>query len=244
MPDPPVIPRSAERTLDIENWPRQQVFHLYKDAVNPQWGTTVRLNVTQLRKFCQAKGRSYLQGSVFVYALTCNQYEPMRYRIRQNMKKKNESDQQEEPEQTYEVICHERVHPSMTIMRSDETYGYLAFDASTTSFTEFRALAAQALDYFHHHTTGLNGTPRDDFTHGSVLPWIDFTSYEHAISRFTMPSVPKYVFGKLVHEPSSDTWSQAFCLHVHHGLMDGYHVGKFLQMFQDNLNQAEILLST
>lgn len=247
-PEPPTVPHHPERIIDVNQWARKEVFEMYKNGANPSWGITVRINVTVLRKLCKEKKLSYLRASLFIYGLTCNQYEPMRYRIRKTTGATSISDKNDDSQQEAQVvICHEKVHPSMTILRSNDKYGFVAFDGSTESFTEFCAHADKAMHHFHNHTTGLAKSKdsfRDDLTFGSALPWIDFSNYEHAETGHPTHSVPKYVFGKLVHDERADTWSQAFCLHVHHGLMDGLHVGRFLEKFQQNLDNAAALLDT
>jgi chloramphenicol O-acetyltransferase type A len=70
--------------------------------------------------------------------------------------------------------------------------------------------------------------------HFSALPWVDFTSYSHARS-FTWPdSCPKISYGKMVEENGKKT--MAVSIHVHHGLVDGYHVGEFVSKLQELMN--------
>jgi chloramphenicol O-acetyltransferase type A len=71
--------------------------------------------------------------------------------------------------------------------------------------------------------------------HFSAVPWIDFTSYSHARS-FTWPdSCPKISSGKMTDENGKKT--MAIAVHVHHGLADGYHVGQFLTLLQELMNE-------
>jgi chloramphenicol O-acetyltransferase type A len=71
--------------------------------------------------------------------------------------------------------------------------------------------------------------------HFSAVPWLDFTSVSHARS-FSFPdSCPKITFGKAVEEAPGRK-SMAVSVHVHHGLVDGSHVGLFAERFQHLLN--------
>lgn len=73
----------------------------------------------------------------------------------------------------------------------------------------------------------------ENLIHFSALPWINFTSFSHARS-FTWPdSCPKISFGKMMDENGKKTMSS---IHVHHGLMDGYHVGEFVNLFEQLMN--------
>ena len=221
--------------IDVETWKRKPNFDFYKDKPSPLWGVTVRLDVTKARRVCQEHAWKYLQASLFLMALAVNETEAMQLRMRDEIAKDGAT--------KTTVIRHHRVHPSCPIMREDETYGFCVFESNANnSFTSFREYAQKALEDFHSASSGMNKSPRDDILHGSVLPWIDFTSYEHATG--SRPDIPKYVFGKIVHNAANDTWSQSFCIHTHHSLADGLHVGRFLDRFQKNLDKAEQLLMT
>jgi chloramphenicol O-acetyltransferase type A len=74
----------------------------------------------------------------------------------------------------------------------------------------------------------------ENLIHFSALPWINFSSLSHARS-FTWPdSCPKISYGKLIDE--NGTKSMPVSIHVHHGLVDGYHVGLFLDALQQLMN--------
>jgi len=80
---PPVVPDEELQRLDIDQWKRKSVFDFYHPAApSPQWGITVRLDVTELKKTCQKEGFSYFHASLYMLSLAVNDYEPMRYRIR------------------------------------------------------------------------------------------------------------------------------------------------------------------
>ena len=76
--------------------------------------------------------------------------------------------------------------------------------------------------------------------HFNVLPWVDFTSMTHARDVNFRDSVPKMAFGKLVQQ--GEQWRMPLSIEVHHGLMDGLHVGQFIQVLQamfDNPSQLD-----
>jgi chloramphenicol O-acetyltransferase type A len=87
-------------------------------------------------------------------------------------------------------------------------------------------------------TTGLfTRTFNDDnVIHFSAVPWLDFTSLSHARS-FSFPdSCPKISFGKMTID-SSGKKTMPMSIHVHHGLIDGLHLGQFVDYFQELMNQ-------
>lgn len=57
-----------------------------------------------------------------------------------------------------------------------------------------------------------------------------FTSLSHARSFAFPDSVPKISVGKII--PQGDQLLMPVSVHVHHALVDGYHVGQFFEILQ------------
>ncbi|HAI84531.1 MAG TPA: chloramphenicol acetyltransferase, partial [Chitinophagaceae bacterium] len=57
----------------------------------------------------------------------------------------------------------------------------------------------------------------------------DFTSLSHARSFSFADSCPKISFGKMT--VNQDKRTMPVSVHVHHALMDGYHVAQFIDLF-------------
>ena len=72
--------------------------------------------------------------------------------------------------------------------------------------------------------------------HFSAIPWLNFTSLSHARSYSYPDSCPKISFGKMTTLDNGKKM-MPLSVHVHHGLMDGMHVGKFVALFQELMNQ-------
>jgi chloramphenicol O-acetyltransferase type A len=69
----------------------------------------------------------------------------------------------------------------------------------------------------------------ENLIHYSAIPWLDFTSISHARS-FSFPdSCPKISFGKMTEIDGQKSMSVS--IHVHHALVDGYHVGLYVDRF-------------
>src|SRR5665647_2144288 len=73
------------------------------------------------------------------------------------------------------------------------------------------------------------------YMHYSTLPWADFTAVNHARRLDIGRSIPKITFGKLTRE-GEKMWLPVD-IHANHAVMDGFHVGKFVERFQELLNQ-------
>lgn len=208
-----------KQQFDLENWNRKEHFLFFKQMEEPFFGVTVSVDCTIA--YNKAKSQSH---SFFVYYLhktlqAVNAIENFRYRIEDDT-----------------IVVYDRIDGSATIARPDETFGFSLIEFHP-DFVVFEQNALTEIARVQN-TKGLFTRVFDleNLIHFSALPWIDFTSLSHARS-FTFPdSCPKISFGKLVVQ---DDGSQRMnmSVHVHHGLMDGLHLGEFVDYFQQIMNE-------
>ena len=205
--------------LDIENWPRKEHFHFFRQFEEPFFGATVEIDCS--KAYANAKT---LKASFFSYYLhktlvAVNTIEPFRYRISDN--------------QIY--IC-DQINASATIGREDGTFGFSLIEYDS-DFAVFKGITATEIERIQT-TSGLFTRTFDDdnVIHFSAIPWLDFTSLSHARS-YTFPdSCPKISFGKMKIADNGKR-SMPMSVHVHHGLMDGFHLGQFVDCFQELMNK-------
>ena len=205
--------------LDIENWPRKEHFHFFRQFEEPFFGATVEIDCT--KAYATAKS---LNTSFFIYYLhktlvAVNGTESFRYRITDD--------------QIY--VC-DQINASATIGREDGSFGFslIEYDIDFEIFTKNALAEIERIQ----NTTGLftRTFSDDNVIHFSAVPWLDFTSLSHARS-YTFPdSCPKISFGKMkINENGKRTMPMS--IHVHHGLVDGLPLGEFVDSFQEIMNQ-------
>lgn len=210
--------------LNIENWPRKQLFYFFKDYENPFFNICSNLVVTALVNHTKSAGIRYSLASLYLSTRAANNIEEFRLRLRGD-----------------KVIVHDVIHPGSIILLKDETFDFCYFDYKH-SFPEFTAHASRVLQKAMSLNRSLN--PRDeddDMIHYSIIPWISFTSFSHARHRKVHDSVPKVVFGKYFCE--GEEIKMPVSVEVHHALMDGIHVGKYVKLFQEYLLDPGTYLS-
>lgn len=205
--------------LDIENWNRKEHFRFFKQMEEPFFGVTVEIDCT--KAYATTKD---LKTSFFIYYLhktlvAVNAIEPFRYRISED-----------------QIVIKDRVDGSATIGRADHTFGFSLIEYNS-DFAVFEQIATTEIERIQN-TAGLftRAFEEDNVIHFSAIPWLDFTSISHARS-YTFPdSCPKISFGKMtIFENGKKTMPMS--IHVHHGLMDGFHVGQMVDYFQELMNK-------
>ncbi|HVF30994.1 MAG TPA: CatA-like O-acetyltransferase, partial [Pyrinomonadaceae bacterium] len=130
----------------------------------------------------------------------------------------------------------DEIHATQTILNDDETFSFCYFERKSDLF-EFERAGRDAVEKYKVLKTFDVESDRIDLIYYSVIPWVSFTSFKHATRGDNRLSVPRMVFGKIFNE--GELKKMPFSVEVHHALMDGIHVGKYFQQFQNNLTSIE-----
>src|SRR5205814_4714258 len=138
--------------------------------------------------------------------------------------------------QDRKVIAYEVVDGGTTVLLPNESFAYAYFPYQR-NFKKFVEDMGRAIDDLRAGTGALKPTQRDDVIYHTTLPWISFTSFAHARTPGRGDSVPRLVFGKFTNQ--NDQTMLPISVEVHQALMDGLHVGRFLNRLQESLSDPE-----
>jgi chloramphenicol O-acetyltransferase type A len=200
------------RTIDLESWPRRELYENFRTYGDPFFNITAEIDVTDLVRFVQEKGHSFFVSSYFLVLKAVNEIEEFRLRMREN-----------------EVVVHDVIHGSCTVLNNDETFSACLFEYEK-SFADFRKKCAAVLDENRSSKLTAPFFHRDDVIHSSVIPWLRFTSFEHAKRLGRPDSCPKIVLGKFYQK--SNRSMMPVSVSGHHALMDGIHAARFFQKYE------------
>ena len=205
--------------LDLENWNRKEHFLFFKQMEEPFFGITTTIDCTKAYSVAKKLGTSFFAYYMHKTIVAVNTIEPFRYRIIDDA-----------------IYIFDTIDVSATIMREDNTFGFSLIEYSP-DYEVFAKNTSEEIQRIQN-TSGLftREFPNNNLIHFSAVPWINFSSLSHARS-FTFPdSCPKISFGKMM-IGNDDKRTMSMSIHVHHGLMDGYHLGQFVDCFQELMNQ-------
>ena len=210
--------------LDLDAWPRRELFEFYRNFDKPYFNVCTRLDVTNLLNELRNHRRVSVSLTYHYFALkAANDIEQFRYRLRDG-----------------KVLVHDVIHGGTTLMLPNETFTLVYFDYAKT-FGEFIGPAQRAFEETKS-TGGFHPRHEDDARiHCTTLPWISFTSFSHARNWRREDSVPKISFGKFTRE--NDRTLMPFSVEVHHALVDGLHVGRYIARIEEMLAQPELYLN-
>lgn len=221
-------------TLDLPRWPRRAAFDYFRAFDAPWFGLCTRVDVSRLKAALAAAGGGSLSLACHYLALRlANEIEPFRYRLAGTA-------------QAPEVRVHRQLQAGTTVLREDESFAFAEFDYHR----DYRRFAPPAAAAMAAARAGQHFEPRpehDAVVHITTLPWVHFSSFVHARHPAAAPSVPKIAFGRIdaeaTHSGEAPRLWMPLAVDVHHALMDGLHVGRYVQGFEALLQAPETWLS-
>lgn len=207
-----------KKRLDINTWKRKDHYHFFKNFEEPFFGVTINLDCTIAYNFCKKQGYSFFLYYLHKSLKVANNIEAFKYRIKDE-----------------EVFIFDKVNASPTINRPDNTFGFAYMDYYE-NFLEFEINAKKEIERVQNSTGLIPAVSGENVIHYSSLPWIKFSSISHARSFSFKDSCPKISFGKMT-DNGNGKKTMPVSIHGHHALMDGYHVGKYIEEFEKLMNK-------
>ncbi|MCF8246731.1 MAG: chloramphenicol acetyltransferase [Saprospiraceae bacterium] len=208
------------KTLDTTTWKRREVFHFFRKFDDPFFNITANVDVALLFDFCKKNKLSFSLASLHCSTLAANAVEEFRMRLVGG-----------------EVRTYDIVHPSLTVLHDDETFSFCYLDMQP----DLRRFVADGRGKIEEQLRTRHLEPGDDEhdkLHYSIMPWVSFTGIKHARRFGREDSVPKIVFGKILEENGGK--KMPVSVEANHALMDGLHVGKYFQFFQEQLEFVDL----
>lgn len=206
------------RTIDIENWNRKEHYTFFSKMTSPYFGIVTEVDCTNAYEKSKELGRSFFAHYLHKSMTAVNSIEEFKYRIVDD-----------------KIVVFDKINAGATIGREDGTFAFI-FVNYDEDFQLFNNELQSEIECVKN-STGLRLNDDDikkDLIRHSTIPWYPFTGLMHPTNFTPNESVPKITFGKFT--VRNERKFLPVSIEVHHGLMDGYHVAKYLEEFQKQLN--------
>ena len=202
--------------IDLKTWNRTAHFEFFSKFDEPFFGITTPIDCT-----IAYQNSKNIEIPFFVYYLhktlvAINKIDNFRLRI-----------------EGENVVLYDEINASATIMREDKTFGF-SFMKYQEDIHEFKIMAQTEIQRIQNTPGILTREYPENIIHFSAVPWINFTGLTHSRNYSISDSCPKISFGKLMEENGKKT--MALSVTAHHGLLEGYHIGLFVEELQNLLN--------
>jgi chloramphenicol O-acetyltransferase type A len=208
-----------KRYLDIKTWNRKEHFEFFREFDEPVYGIVSEVDCTVAHEKAKRNNTSFYLSYLHKSLIAVNQTKEFRYRI--------EGDK---------IAEYQKVHASPTVGRDDGTFGISFFPYHIDFDTFARSATAEISNVKNGEGLNLNrNEQRTDVIHYSSIPWFSFTGLSHPRLLNDPDNVPKITFGKW--NLKNGRKVMPVSVYAHHGLIDGYHIGQFLGLFQKLLDE-------
>jgi len=204
------------KELDIENWNRKEHYDFFKNFTDAYFSVTIDKEVAKAYDYAKRHEISFFVLYLYACMKAINSVDNFKYRIQKD-----------------KVIIHDVVHASATILREDNTFGFsfIHYHEDLNIFNvNFEAEKERILN--SNNLFPIQNT--DDCIYCSAMPWLNFSGHKEPLLGTVKESVPKLAFGKFVKKEGKLMMPVA--ISVNHALVDGYHVGLFVEKSQKLLN--------
>ena len=208
--------------LNTATWSRREAFEHFRGFDQPFFNVCTRVDVAPLKAAVRTGGVGSLALAYHFIALRLvNEHAAFRLRLAA-------------VPGGVGVVQHSVVHGSATVLRDDESFGFAHLE-HVVSWRRFAHDAAASMAATRTGQEAFNPRPGDTaVAYFTTLPWVHFSSFAHARRRDPMDAIPRFAFGRIDADGSAANSRQwlPVSVEVHHALMDGLHVGRWVQAFE------------
>ena len=210
------------RQINLNTWPRREHFQVFRSFDIPHFNMCANVDLTAFYTFVKQSDISFNMAIVYILTRAANAIPEFRYRIRGE-----------------NVIEHEIVHPSSTIMGKGDVFSFCTMEYRE-KFQDFAARNEEKVARVRKRPRLLEeDQKRDDLLFMTAIPWVTFTSFVHPLV-FPVDSVPRFAWGKFFEE--GESLKMPLSVQGHHAVMDGLHMGRYFEVVQEYLQQPEGVL--
>ncbi len=214
--------KRSKKIINTDNWNRKEHFDFFSAFDEPFYCITARVECSRAYSRAKQEGVSFFIYYLHKALAAVNDIEELITRIEEE-----------------NIVIYDRINVSATIARKDKTFAfsYIEYDPDINIFKKNAEKEIVRIQ----ENPGLLFNPEKellDVVHFSSLPWISFTGLTHARNYNDSDSVPKITFGRMTE--SDGRKQMPVSIMVHHGLVDGYHLSRYINMLQALLDNKHL----
>ena len=194
--------------IDMDFWPRREIFDFFTAAGRPFYSVTFRLDVARAYRYAKINSLSFYHCMTWLVTKAANSVEAFRYSI----------------EDGRVAVLDER-RPSFTDMKKGADF----FHICTMDFVDgdIAAYCAHASERSKNQQGFISyADERSDLLYISCLPWLELTGLTNEGQLAEDDCIPRISWGKAVLD-SDERLMMGFSLEVNHRFIDGADIGKF-----------------
>lgn len=194
---------------------REELFFHYHQNTNPFIIVTVPINVTNIVNYCK-KNKNFYATMGYLIVKSVNQIDAFKWRYEEN-----------------EFHYYENIFPNFTQKLMDNEIGY--FDCNfSNDYEKFLSNFQNVQNEFYQTGKSIVNDKKGAIWL-SCLPWFSVQSLIPPFDRNN--TTPQFIWDKYVEE--KENFHMNLMILAHHGFVDGFHISKFLEILQKEIENFQ-----
>lgn len=212
--------------IELQTWPRGQIFYYFSKMAPTGYSLTVNLDITKLKQTC--KNASIKFFPAYLWLVTKNLNQQIEFKIAQ---------------QEGVLGYYDSLTPLYASFHEDDKTFSLMWTAYEDSFSSFYENYCRNQKQFGNNHGILaqpqSSPPANAYT-VSCVPWISFQHFAVHSDESKPYYFPSIEAGKFFSQ--GDQLLLPLSITCHHATTDGYHVSKFLEALQKDMDHFRELI--
>ena len=210
--------------ISLTNPHRRKHFDFFRTMAQPHFNLCANVPVGLFLDFIKKEQLPFTPTMVYLIAKAANRVPEFRQRIRGER-----------------IWQHDAVHPSFAVNTKEaDVFSFCTVDYFE-NFQRFLTNTQRVMAEMVDNPSMEDDPNRDDFLFLSAIPWVPFTSFQHAMHNPATDSVPRITWGKYFE--SGGQTLMPLSVQAHHAVVDGRHTGRYFQLFESYLTDPETALT-
>jgi chloramphenicol O-acetyltransferase type A len=201
------------RIISLTDPHQKKHFEYFRTMNHPHFNICANIDITSFVGQVKFSEYSFTVSMVYVLSRIANELSPFRRRLREET-----------------IVEHEVVHPSFTIQPEHSSVFSFCKVPFQPDFEAFCSDATRMIEMRKKEPSFEDDLDKDTYIFLSAIPWISFTSVQHAMNYHPHDSAPRITWGKYFKEGSGI--KMPLSVSVHHALADGRHVGAYFEQVE------------
>ncbi|MBO4820914.1 MAG: hypothetical protein J5548_05560 [Prevotella sp.] len=204
------------KEIDFNTWDRREHYQHFARLKFPHYNVAAQINVSRLLEYKREHGLSFYLSLIYLVTKSLNQIENFNYRMKDGR-----------------VVMYDIIHTNFTHKKPEE--GLFRFHTAPFQGTLLEYVADTSAAIIQQDTLfgGLGDIP--NVAYCSCIPTLDATAMSNPGMENPEDAIPRINWGKYVERDGR--WMLNVTLTPNHRFIDGYHVGLFFQILQEEINR-------
>jgi chloramphenicol O-acetyltransferase type A len=211
------------RIINITDPHQKKHFEYFRTMNHPHFNICGNIDITPFVGQVKYSEHSFSVSVIYVLSRIANELPWFRRRLRKDT-----------------IVEHEVVHPSFTILPDNSEVFSFCKVPFQPDFKAFCSEAIRMIEWRKKEPSFEDDLDRDTYIFLSAIPWVSFTSVQHAMNYHPHDSAPRITWGKYFQE--GERIKMPISVSVHHALADGRHVGEYFKRVEQLMQEWSAFL--